>query len=56
MDRNFTIEFDREEDDRWIAEATDFPGALSYGRTREEAWGNVVAIVENIVVHSGQDD
>ena len=32
-----TIELDREEDGRWIAEALELPGVLRYGRTREEA-------------------
>ena len=32
-----TIEFDREEDGRWIAEVLEIPGALAYGATRDEA-------------------
>ncbi len=34
---NLTIELDREEDGRWIAEAIELPGVMSYGQTREEA-------------------
>jgi predicted RNase H-like HicB family nuclease len=33
----FTVEIDREEDGRWIAEVADLPGVLVYGQTREEA-------------------
>ena len=33
----FKIEVDREEDGRWIAEATDLPGVLAYGSTKDEA-------------------
>jgi predicted RNase H-like HicB family nuclease len=33
----FTIEVEREEDGRWIAEVVDLPGVLDYGQTREEA-------------------
>jgi predicted RNase H-like HicB family nuclease len=36
-----SIEVDREEDGRWIAEIVELPGALSYGLTREEAIVNV---------------
>ena len=32
-----SIELDREEDGRWIAEAMELPGVMSYGATREEA-------------------
>ncbi|MCX7960119.1 MAG: type II toxin-antitoxin system HicB family antitoxin [Burkholderiales bacterium] len=34
---NFTIEHEREEDGRWIAEVPELPGVLAYGKTREEA-------------------
>ena len=34
---NLTIELDREDDGRWIAEALELPGVMSYGQTREEA-------------------
>jgi predicted RNase H-like HicB family nuclease len=32
-----TIEVEREDDGRWIAEVVDLPGVLAYGATREEA-------------------
>ncbi|OQX04748.1 MAG: HicB family protein [Desulfobulbaceae bacterium A2] len=34
---HFHIEYEREEDGRWIAEIPEIPGALSYGTTVEEA-------------------
>ncbi len=34
---NFNIEYEQEEDGRWIAEATGLPGVLAYGQTRDEA-------------------
>ncbi|QNI32811.1 type II toxin-antitoxin system HicB family antitoxin [Alloacidobacterium dinghuense] len=40
----FQVEFDREEDGRWIAEITNLPGAMAYGMTREEALAAVEAI------------
>ncbi len=32
-----TIEVEREDDGRWIADVVDLPGVLTYGQTREEA-------------------
>jgi predicted RNase H-like HicB family nuclease len=37
---NLSIELDREDDGRRIAEALELPGVMTYGRTREEAIGN----------------
>ncbi len=34
---NFNIEYEQEEDGRWIAEATGLPGVLAYGKTSNEA-------------------
>lgn len=38
------IEFEREEDGRWIAEILTLPGVMAYGATREEARGRVEAL------------
>jgi hypothetical protein len=43
-DVNFKIEFDREDDGRWIAEIAELPGVLAYGATREEAEAAVEAL------------
>ena len=32
-----SIECEREEDGRWIAEIVQIPGAMAYGQTRDEA-------------------
>ena len=34
---NFTIEFEREDDGRWIAEIAELPGVMTYGATKAEA-------------------
>ena len=34
---NFTIEHEREEDGRWLAEVPELPGVLAYGSTVDEA-------------------
>jgi predicted RNase H-like HicB family nuclease len=46
---NFKIEFDREEDGRWIAEIADLPGVLAYGATREEAEAAVEALALRVI-------
>ena len=38
------IEFEREEDGRWIAEIAALPGVMSYGATQDEAKANVEAL------------
>lgn len=34
---NIHLEFDREEDGRWLAEAPDLPGVMVYGDSKEKA-------------------
>jgi predicted RNase H-like HicB family nuclease len=34
---NFKIEFEQEEDGRWIAEIFELPGVMAYGATQAEA-------------------
>jgi predicted RNase H-like HicB family nuclease len=40
----FTVEFDHEDDGRWIAEVMEIPGALAYGASRDESAANAQAI------------
>jgi predicted RNase H-like HicB family nuclease len=40
----FTIEVEREDDGRWIAEVIDLPGVMAYGDTRQEAIDRVQAL------------
>ena len=39
-----TLELDREDDGRWIAEVRELPGVLAYGKTREDAMIKVQAL------------
>jgi predicted RNase H-like HicB family nuclease len=45
----FTIEFEREEDGRWIAEIRDLPGVLAYGESREEASARAQALAFRVL-------
>jgi predicted RNase H-like HicB family nuclease len=38
------LEVEREVDGRWIAEIPDIPGAMSYGKTRNEAIAKTKAL------------
>lgn len=46
---NLTIETEREEDGRWLAEVPALPGVLVYGATREEAIGRVKALALRVL-------
>ncbi|MBI1897011.1 MAG: type II toxin-antitoxin system HicB family antitoxin [Acidobacteria bacterium] len=46
---NLTIELDREEDGRWIAEALELPGVMCYGPTRDEAISNAERLAIEVI-------
>lgn len=43
------IEFDREDDGRWIADIPELPGTIAYGSTREEAVAAVQALAFRVL-------
>ncbi len=45
----FTIEADREEDGRWIAEVPELPGVLCYGATQQEAIAKAEALALRVI-------
>jgi predicted RNase H-like HicB family nuclease len=46
---NFHVEFDREDDGRWIAEIPELPGVMAYGASQEEAKAKVEALALRVV-------
>ena len=46
---NLTIDPGREEDGRWIAEALELPGVMSYGQTRDEAISNAERLAIEVI-------
>lgn len=44
-----TIDLDREEDGRWIAEALELPGVMCYGQTRDEAISNTERLAIEVI-------
>ena len=53
---DLSIELDRENDGRWIAEALELPGVMTYGSTREEAISNTeklaIEVIADRIKHS----
>lgn len=44
-----TIELDREDDGRWIAEAIELPGVMCYGASRDEAIRNTERLAAEVI-------
>jgi predicted RNase H-like HicB family nuclease len=40
----FTVEFEREEDGRWLAEILELPGVMAYGKTSDQAIAKAQAL------------
>jgi predicted RNase H-like HicB family nuclease len=40
----FTVEFEREEDGRWLAEVLELPGVMAYGKTPDQAIARAQAL------------
>lgn len=45
----FTIEIERESDDRWIAEVPELSGVMAYGQDRDEAVARVQALALRVI-------
>ena len=43
------IEFDQEEDGRWIAEVPELPGVMVYGQNKEEALSKAQALAFRVL-------
>jgi predicted RNase H-like HicB family nuclease len=44
-----SIELDKEDDGRWIAEALELTGVMTYGKTREEAISNTEKLAIEVI-------
>ena len=45
----FTLQHEREEDGRWIAEVLELPGVLAYGATADEAMAKAEALALRVL-------
>ena len=48
----FTVEFERENDGRWLAEVVELPGVLAYRQTSDEAIAKAQALALTVYVES----
>ena len=46
---NFEIEYEQEEDGRWLAEVPKLPGVLAYGTTPDEAMAKAEALALRVL-------
>ena len=44
-----TIEFEQEDDGRWIAEVPELPGVMAYGATRDQAAAKVEVLAVEVI-------
>ena len=54
---HFHIEYEREEDGRWLAEIPEIPGALAYGNTADEAMAKAETLALRVLaeqIESGE--
>jgi predicted RNase H-like HicB family nuclease len=45
----FTVEYEQEDDGRWLAEVLELPGVLAYGQTHEEAIAKAQALALRVL-------
>lgn len=53
---NFHIEYERETDDRWLAEVPEIPGVLTYGATADEAMAKAEALALRVLAERIETD
>ena len=48
----FTVEYEREDDGRWLAEVIELPGVLAYGGTENEAIAKAQALALRVLAEA----
>ena len=56
IDMNFDIEFEQEEDGRWIAEIPEIPGVLAYGVTPLQAGAKAKALALRVLAERMENE
>jgi predicted RNase H-like HicB family nuclease len=49
LPEEFSIEFEQEEDGRWLAEVPELPGVMAYGATKQDAEVSVTALALRVI-------
>ena len=50
----FTVEYEQEEDGRWLAEVLELPGALAYGQTSEQAVAKAQVLALHVLADAAE--
>jgi len=50
----FTVEYEREDDGRWLAEVVELPGVLAYGDNSDEAIAKAQALALRVLADRPQ--
>lgn len=53
---NLTIEYEQEDDGRWLAEVIELPGALAYCETHTEAVARVKALALRVLAEEQSEN
>ncbi|GGA70526.1 hypothetical protein GCM10011507_22610 [Edaphobacter acidisoli] len=53
---NYEIEFEQEDDGRWIAEIPSLPGVMAYGASKREAESKVEALALRVIADALERD
>lgn len=53
---HYTIEHEKEEDGRWLAEVPELPGVLAYGATAHEAMAKAQALALRVLAERLEDN
>ncbi len=53
---NFTIEHEREDDGRWLAEVPELPGVMAYGATADEAMAKAEVLALRVLAERLEHD
>lgn len=48
-DMKFTVEYEQEEDGRWLAEVKEIPGVLTYGEDPDQAVAHAQALALRVI-------
>lgn len=56
MELKFSIEVEREDDGRWLADVIDLPGVMTYGRTPQEAVQRAAALTLRVLADRVEHD
>ena len=51
---SFRIEYEKEEDGRWLAEVPALPGVMAYGKTKQDAEVEVTALALRVIADRTQ--